>query len=90
MTDEQKAEMAAQGERLRGTLSTLCEATVAHCWHLSGEQHTVPNHSDWVCCFCGKRHCVRVRTMMTGHGQHAGPSAAKGCGVILGPGVQLP
>jgi hypothetical protein len=62
-----------------------------HCWHLCGEQHTVANHSDWTCCMCGARHCVRTRGPVRAweHGPHAGPSQAMGCGVVLGQ-VVLP
>lgn len=65
-------------------------ATAEHCWHLSGEQHTIGNHSDWTCCNCGKRHCVRApHALVGGHGPWVSEAEQKGCGTVLGK-VVLP
>ena len=48
-----------------------------HCWHVSGEQHTTPNHVDLVCCWCAHIKCHRQGTGLgtLPHGPHVNRAA---------------
>jgi len=45
-----------------------------HCWHVAASQHTVMNHRDDVCCWCGFELCVDTwpadRAAKKGHGEY--------------------
>jgi len=44
---------------------------IGHCWHVSGEQHTIDRHRDDGCCYCGAHRCVSVdRPVRDGRGGH--------------------
>lgn len=32
----------------------------AHCWHPARFTHTMPNHTDETCCWCGVNRCVNM------------------------------
>lgn len=53
--------------RLADDTSPTCPKTDdgEHCWHYSPVQHTIPNHRDEVCCYCGGSRCC---TLSEGNG----------------------
>jgi hypothetical protein len=71
----------------------VTETQLKHCWHPSTFQHSMPNHSDEVCCHCGANACVSIETERDpAHGEHAELGVQRRVGVSrrirVHPGVQ--